>query len=436
MARLNKAQRYEPEYTHEGAPAARIDTEKALERSVMSCFLWENEFYEDGVAIADRITELANKCDPEFVADLAIHARHDHNLRHAPLLLLEALTRIGKGRMVGDTINQVISRADEPGEFLAICKARGMKTLSKQMKVGLGRSLKQFDEYQLAKYNRNGEFKIRDVLFLSHPYPNDDAQAELFRRLVDDELEVPDTWETNLSGGADKKETFERLLSESKLGYLALLRNLRNMSEAGVDEELIRKAILTRRGARKVLPFRFVSAAKAAPRFERYLDQALVATIKEMPKLKGKTIVLVDVSGSMDWGRISAKSDLTRRQAAATLASMIDGDVRVFTFANDCNETPHRLGMAGVDAICNVPTGGTYLGGAIERVNREEADRLIVITDEQSHDRVGDPNFEKAYMINVASNKNGVGYGKRWTHIDGFSESVIRFILEKEAKEP
>ena len=95
-------------------------------------------------------------------------------------------------------------------------------------------------------------------------------------------------------------------------------------------------------------------------------------------------------------------------------------------------EIPPRRGMAGVDAVINSqPHGGTYLGAAVAAANKLKHDRLIVITDEQSHDRVPDPVANKAYMINVASNQNGVGYGK-WTHIDGFSEAVIKFIVESE----
>jgi len=141
--------------------------------------------------------------------------------------------------------------------------------------------------------------------------------------------------------------------------------------------------------------------------------------------------VLVDVSGSMD-ARLSAKSDLTRLDAAATLASVIPGDVRVFTFSNEVVEVPARRGMAGVDAVVrSQPHGGTLLGQAVAHVNRLKHDRLIVITDEQSHDRVPDPTAAKAYMVNVASDRNGVGYGK-WTHIDGFSEAVLTYIREAE----
>lgn len=141
--------------------------------------------------------------------------------------------------------------------------------------------------------------------------------------------------------------------------------------------------------------------------------------------------MLVDVSGSMDT-QLSARSDLKRIDAAAALASVVHGDLRVFSFSDRLVEVPPRRGMAGVDAVIrSQPHGSTYLGQAVTMLNREPHDRLIVITDEQSHDRVSDPAAKLAYMINVASAKNGVGYGK-WTHIDGFSESVIRYIHESE----
>jgi uncharacterized protein with von Willebrand factor type A (vWA) domain len=146
---------------------------------------------------------------------------------------------------------------------------------------------------------------------------------------------------------------------------------------------------------------------------------------------EGLTIVLVDVSGSMAV-RLSAKSDLTRMDAAATLASVIPGDVRVFTFSSKVVEVPPRRGMAGVDAVVgSQPHSSTLLGAAVTHVNALPHERLIVVTDEQSHDAVPEPKAAKAYMVNVASARNGVGYG-RWTHLDGFSEAVLGFIHEHE----
>src|SRR5919202_5447942 len=418
--------------THEGAPAVRLSDEQLLRRSVLACLLFESEFYEDGQEIAKRIDETAARVAPETVAGLAVEARHRMHLRHVPLLLLRTLARTGAGRpgLVAGTVERVVSRADELGEFVALYWQDGKRPLSAQVKKGLARAARKFDAYQLAKYNRDAPVKLRDVLFMVHAKPKDEAQAETWRKLVDGALESPDTWEVALSAGADKRETFERLLRERKLGYLALLRNLRNMAEAGVDQELVREAVVARRGADGVRPFRYVAAARACPQMEPWLDQALSEAIAEMPLLAGRTAVLVDVSGSMD-AALSRRSDLKRIDAAAALASIVSGDIRVFTFSNETVEVPPRRGMAGVDAVIgSQPHGGTFLGQAVAMLNATVPhDRLIVITDEQSHDQVPDPVARRAYLVNVASNRNGVGYG-RWTHIDGFSESVLRFIHE------
>lgn len=429
--RLNTCSAIPREYTHEGAPAKRISAGHALRRSVLSCLLWEREFYEDGKSIADRILETAAQCDAETVSALAIEARNVHGLRHVPLLLLTDMIRRG-GSGVADTVAQTIRRADEMAELVSIYWKDGKRPLSKQMKLGLAHAFGKFSEYQLAKYDRDGPVRLRDVLFLTHPKPKDAEQEALFKRVAERSLLTPDTWEVGLSGGADKRETFERLIKEGKLGYLAVLRNLRNMVDAGCDMGLIKDAIVARKGAELVFPFRYVAAARACPQLEPIIDQALCEAVASGPRLSGLTAILVDVSGSMD-ERLSAKSDMTRMDAAAAMAAVINGDIRVFTFSHQVVEVPPRRGMAGVDAVVRSQShGGTYLGAAVEAVNREvKHDRLIVITDEQSHDRVPDPVAGRSYMINVASARKGVGYG-RWTHIDGFSESVIRFITEFE----
>lgn len=436
--RLNLSKLLRRPTTHEGAPAAPLGDLQRLRRSVLSCLLWEDEFYEDGQTIADRIVELVAKVPPDAVAALAVSAREEHHLRHAPLLLVSALAQRAGGKLVADTVAQVIQRADELSELVAIhARLNGVgphevkPKLSAAMKRGLARAFLKFDAYALAKYDRAGPVKLRDVLFLTHPKPDSDERALLWRQLVEGKLTSPDTEEVALSGGADKRETFERLIREGSLGYLALLRNLRNMAEAGCDPDLVEAAILARKGAARVLPFRYVAAARACPQFETAIDTALCEAIASLPALKGRTIVLVDVSGSME-ARLSARSDLTRLDAAAALASIVNGNLRVFTFSDAVVEVPPRRGMAGVDAIsASQPHGSTYLGRAIEALNREKHDRLIVITDEQSHDKVPEPVARRAYLINVASARNGIGYG-RWVHIDGFSENVIRYIVEIE----
>jgi len=458
MSKINVRAQAPDVRTAEGAPAyPHLKPIEALRRSALSCLLWENEFYEDGKAIAERISELAKKVSTAELANLAREARTVHNLRHVPLLLLVELT-YRQGREVGDAIHDVIQRADELAELMAIYWKDGRHPLSRQLKIGLARAFRKFNAYSLAKYNRDSEIKLRDVLFMVHGKPREaegDAQFRneqaverknyrrgevrrhddsLYAQLINDELPTPDTWEAALSSGADKKAAWERLLTEKKLGYLALLRNLRNMTSVGVSGDLIIEAIVARRGAERVLPFRYIAAARACPQLEPALDTALLATIEGMPKFTGKTVVLVDVSDSMN-DELSEKSDLKRMDAAAALGAMIPGEVRLFSFSTHLVEVPPRRGMAGVDAIIrSQPHSNTRLADAVHKVNESVPhDRLIVITDEQATDgRIPAPVAPLAYMINVASNRNGVGYGK-WIHLDGFSEGVLRWILAAES---
>ncbi len=419
--------------THEGAPARHITPELQLRRSVLACMLWESQFYEDGVEIAGRIRELVPKVEANKVAALAIEAREKMKLRHAPLLLVREMARLASQRaLVGETLQRVIQRPDELSEFVAIYWSEGRAPLSKQVKKGLASAFGKFDEYGLAKYDRPGPVKLRDVLFLTHPKPRDEAQVALWKRLVEGELQTPDTWEVALSGGADKRETWERLLEERKLGALALLRNLRNMQEAGVKERMVRDALKAMKTDR-VLPFRFIAAARYAPQWEDALEQAMFGGVEGAAKLPGKTVLLVDVSGSMDY-QLSARSEMKRTDAAYGLAILlreICEEVEVYSFSDRTVRVPSRRGFALRDAIENSqPHSGTYLGQAVNDV-AGRYDRLIVITDEQAHDSVPGPKG-KGYVINVASYKNGVGYGK-WTHIDGWSESVVEYIRALEA---
>jgi 60 kDa SS-A/Ro ribonucleoprotein len=429
MATLNKLRKL---FTHEGAPAARISPLAQLERSVMSCLLWESEFYEDGQTIGERIADLVKTVPAADVARVATHAKEDMRLRHVPLLLARELMRTNEGRTLAKGLfSRVVLRPDDITEFLSIYwKDNKDEPLAKQVKRWLGDTFRKFDEYQLAKYNGGQKtVKLRDALRITRPKPAHQAQSELWRKLVNGELATPDTWEVELSKGGDKKASWTRLLAEGKLGGLALIRNVRNMAKAGVDDEAIRAGIRELKAGR-LLPINFIASARHNPRFEPELESKFFECFAGREKLGGKTIILVDVSGSMDYV-LSAKSEMKRMDVACSLAMIgreMFEDLRVFTFSNELVEVPGRRGFALRDAITgSQPHGGTELGKAVGSLPAR--DRLIVITDEQSHDPV--PQL-KGYMINVASNKNGVGYG-RWIHIDGWSDSVLDYIAKYEA---
>lgn len=419
--------------THEGGRAVHINAEKMLRRSLMSCLLWENEFYEDGKTIADRLAELVPQVAPAKVAAMAVEAREVMKLRHAPLYIVREMARHTSHKpFVAETLGRVVQRADEVAEFLAMYWKEGKVPVAHSVRKGLDVAVRKFDEYALAKYDREGAVKLRDVFRIVHPEPENEEQSALWKRAIAGELATPDTWEVELSrnDGVSKLDKWTRLLTEKKLGALALLRNLRNMEQAGVDRVAIRDAIVEMNTYR-VLPFRFIAAARHAPHLENDLEKKFFEMSKEK-KLLGRTIILVDVSGSMS-AELSGKSDMKRIDAACGVAMVgreMCEDCEVFTFNNSVSAIPNRRGFALRDAIGS-PSGGTELGAALRKMNERKYDRLIVITDEQSHDTVGQPKG-KGYLVNVASNKNGVGYGGNWCHVDGFSEGIFNYIVEYE----
>lgn len=430
-------------FTHEGATAARINAVQQLRRSVLATLLFEDEFYEDGKSIAGRIQDevksvLKLKDGADIVANIAYEARTKQKLRHAPLWLALALVNAQTEetrKVISGLLYSIIQRADEPGEFLSMYWKGGKKPIPNQVKIGLGEALKKFDEYSLAKNDKNSAaIRLRDVLFLTHPKPENAEQEALWKKLAEDTLETPDTWETQLSAGADKKETFTRLIQEGKLGALALLRNLRNMIQAGVDIAVIREALKSMKTER-VLPFRFITAARYAPQLEPELEQAMFKSIEGLEKLPGKTILAIDTSGSMG-SQVSGKSEISRRDAAAALAMLLRelcDDVEIIAFGSTAGVVKPRRGFALNDEIGSGKFGhGTNIAAACQLAATRKCDRLIVITDEQSATPTGIRASDgKGYFINVASYKNGIGYGD-WVHIDGWSESVLDYIQQYE----
>ncbi len=423
--------------THEGAVAARLNKSQKLRRLVMASMLWEDQFYIDGVSHAEFVKQALLEASPEEVAQVAIEAREKMKLRHMPLFLVRELARHPNAearKLVADTLARIVQRPDELTEFLAIYWKDGKQPLSAQVKKGLAKAFSKFNEYELAKWQKaDAQVKLRDVLFMTHARP-ENGQEELFKKIVDQTLTTPDTWEVALSAGNDKKETWERLLSENKLGAMALLRNLRNMQDVDVPDSVIREG-LQKMKVERVLPFRFIAAAKYAPRLEPEIEEAMYKCLADQPKLSGKTVLCVDTSGSMQ-STVSGKSEITRQEAATALAILlreICDDCQIVAFGDKAGFVRPRRGFALKDEIGNGKFGhGTDTARAIALAASEGYDRIIVLTDEQSATRVGNPLPDSVgYMINVAAYQNGVG-GSGWNRIDGWSEAVVDYIREVE----
>ncbi|WP_324367332.1 TROVE domain-containing protein [Pedobacter sp.] len=281
---------------HEGAKAFVMTPEMEMYSTVVTWSL-NNSFYEKNEVRMERLRMLIAKCEPLFVGKLAVYARTKMHMRSVPLVLVTELARLHSGdNLVARVTDGVIGRADEITELLAcyelLNERKGTKRLnrlSKQLQKGLSAAFNRFDEYQFGKYNRDGSIKLRDALFLVHPKAKDELQQLLFNKIVSGDLQTPYTWETELSAlgqmNFDSNEAkamafrvkWEELIESGKLGYMALLRNLRNIQEAGVsymhfEKVCARLGDATEVAKAKQFPFRYLAA------YRELIDPAAIPT--------------------------------------------------------------------------------------------------------------------------------------------------------------
>ena len=314
-------------------------------------------FYEKDADRLQRIRELIEKNDAAFVAKLAVYVREQMHLRSVPVALAVELARKHSGDgLVAATVARLVQRADEITEVVACyAQANGrngtkqLGKLSKGVQKGLATAFNKFDEYQFAKYNRDAAVKLRDALFLVHPKAKDEAQQAIFDRIVRDELATPQTWEVALSRTGQQdfadstaktaavKEQWEDLIRSRKLGYMAMMRNLRNILEAGVSSEALAMVCDYLSDAKAVakskqLPFRFLSAYRELKALQNDRVGDVLAALESAVQhsaaaISGyddstRVVIAADVSGSMQRS-VSARSTVQNFDIGLMLAMLL-----------------------------------------------------------------------------------------------------------------
>ena len=422
------------EKNYEGARAYAMTPELELYSAVVTASLCDT-FYEKHDERTDRIDQLIGKVSPEFVARLAVYSRTEMHLRSIPLLLLVELAKVHNGDdLVARAVEKTVLRADEIMELLMCYQWRNpsnddrkkLGKLSRQIQNGLQRAFNRFDEYQFAKYDRDSlEVKLRDALFLVHPKAKDEQQQVLFDKIVNRQLEVPYTWETELSAlgqhqfKSDEqkqkaiREKWEELINSGKLGYMALMRNLRNILQADVSLLEIQKVANRLADAEQVtkskqLPFRYLSAYREIEKVNStqtiMLMNALEAAVKcSASNIEGfdentRVLLASDVSGSMG-SLISSRSTvrnydigmvlsmLLRNRCKQVLAGIFGDDWKVVNMPND----NILMATRQLERLCNTvgfsTNGYKVIDWLIE--NKMVMDKLMMFTDMQMWDSSG-----------------------------------------------
>ena len=445
--------------TNKEGDAAYSMTDKAkLITQVLTSFFNEKKFYGDNSKEMQETIRRVIKSDPAFVANLAVYARRVFNMRSVAHVLIDHLAHEVEGKpFVKKAIKGVVLRGDDATEILSFYLNTFGKPIPNALRKGLEDVFCTFDEYTLAKYKGEGHtVKMRDILCLCRPKPANNEQSELWKRLLEGKLETPITWETQLSAKGNKKETWEALIDSGKVGYMATLRNLRNIISANpANVEKVYTFLEDHQAVRrsKQLPFRFLSAYKsvsdiASSRVLNCLESAVDASIDNLPRIPGTTVIAVDVSGSMS-NKISANSEVFCSEIGMMLgliANRICEDSIFYVFNNTITKI-NPSGRYGVLYACTKEaraSGGTDMALPFEKMITDgiNADRVIIISDNQCNENFWNKPVQA--FANEYRRKSGnniwvhavdlQGYGTQQFHgektnvIAGWSEKVLDFI--------
>lgn len=384
-----------------GNPAFKMEDKAKLVTQVLTTFFGEKKFYGDTTSDLMKTAKIVANAEPRFVANLARYARKEMHLRSVSHALTALVSHeIETKPFIKEVVDDVVERADDITEILACYITMYGKPVPNGLKKALANALGKFNEYQISKYNGgNKSVKFRDVLAITHAKPKTEEQNELFNKIMNDSLAIAERWETELSAKGNTKDVWEELINDNKVGYMAMLRNLRNIVNAKPsninkvfdklsDKEQIAKS--------KQLPFRFFSAYKelekvsnAGSKVFDTLETAIESSVDNIPKLKGTTIVAIDVSGSMS-DFISNKSsirciDLSR--LLGVMASKICEDAIVYTFANRLEKVTvsSKSGILEKANSISFTGGGTNMHLPLQKMIDDKiiADRIIILSDNE-----------------------------------------------------
>lgn len=489
---------------YEGEKVYRMTPEMELYERVLTNLVGEQKFYTSGEKDLEDLKSAVQRVldrEPKFVLQLANYARNFMHLRSVPILLLVlASLHDGAKPYVREYTPKIVKRADELAEVISLFSllvgdigdASPKGSLPASLKKGLADTFETFDEYQLNKYKTG----LKDVLRLTHPKPKNEYQNQLYRYLIYDEVgeelkqiralkqllqkqefddeaielirESHATWEVAVSKFGNKAEVWNAL----ELPFMAGLRNLRNLLEAGAYKALDtvieklkdEKAVLKS----KQFPFRFFSAYQEVSnmadvsreykqRVLRVLEIAMFNSVKNIPKFSGKTAVIVDTSGSMS-NYISQYSSVSYVDIASLLGAishMISDDSLVIAFADTAEKV--ALDKDGsifenMKKVKNTEVGySTYVEEAMELLEKSEfyPDRILLFSDMQVYSQYGSDNARKGISHYLEAHNHPhfysfdlAGYGtsvqplwkKGVTLFSGWSEKMLNYISMAETE--
>lgn len=469
----------DPALTATGGVGVERDAKSELFLLAVSNLVGEDTFHEKATSRDARYAALVAAVtvqDPAWIAALVPYLRKTLHLRSVSVVTAAEYVAAGGpgGRAV---IAAALDRADEPAEMLAYWLTRHGRKIPQPVKRGVAdATLRLYNERALLRYDGGGRpWRFADVIDLVHPKPSASWQSDLFRHALDrrhghadtipeslamlradaDLLAAPETdrrallgghlWNTAgwswerlsgwLPGGMDR-QAWEAVIPT--MGYMALLRNLRNFDQSSIGDGTAHFISTKLADAAEVvrsrqLPIRFYSAYReiGSLRWAGALERALDLSLGNIPRLRGRTLILIDVSGSMQ-DRMSARSERKRVEIAATFGVALakaceQADTIVFDSRTARVDTAGPL-LRVVEEIGRIGGGATYTMAAL-REHYAGHDRVVILTDEQAHDAGSDSPDAQVYVFNLAGYRVGVAPERPGWHTFGGGLSDACFAL-------
>ena len=397
MAKFNKTVKTEKVASYEGGEVFEKNPVEDWINFLFSSYL-ENQFYESADEQMNRYTELTQKVGEklgwEFVAKASFFSRNVLGMRSISELTAAILNRYQFDNKRAYFRN-FLKRPDDVSEVFAAIDMLGDKR-SHALVRGARDYLSSLKDYQLGKYKLKGkEYNMYDLINITH------AHSATIDKYKAGTLETPDIWETAISGSKseeEKSQNWQRLVEENKLGYLALIRNLRNIINSSPDADWIEKYLIPQIENKTAIKKSLVFPYQIYCSWKNYgirnisidaaLDRAFRIACGNMPKMDGRTVIVLDVSGSME-DKLSSNSSLTLKEVGAVYAAamFVNCNADFIKFGNEAK----KLNLNKLDSIFNLVEKmcandccgfGTDIVPAFRLMN-EKYDRIFLVSDMQ-----------------------------------------------------
>lgn len=464
MALFNFSKRNQNRTANRAGGQAYVQTPQMQLVSILLTSFVQDQFYRSAKVSLDELSNLLPQVDPQFAAKAAVFARNEFGMRSITHALAAELAVQASGNGWGKGFyDRIVRRPDDMLEIAAFYFGKGGKNLPNAMKKGFASAFGRFDAYQLAKYRgEQKSVKLVDLVNLVRPVPTE-RNAEALRQLIAGELKALATWEAKLSRAGQvaetesakaelKAEAWAELIRSNKLGYLALLRNVRNIAEQAPDLVGEAAAQLTDRHRIRqslVLPFQYLSAIDAIQDTQVVqkralldaLNKALEMALDNVPRFEGRTLVVLDDSGSMTGAR-TKYANRTPMQIGSLFAAALykANDADLMRFSEDASyvrENPADS-MAGIAErlVKNARSAGTNFH-AIFQTAKGKYDRIVILSDMQGWMQGGAPTapfaeYRRKYDVNpFVYSFDLTGYGslqfpeQQVFALAGFSDKVF-----------